>query len=346
MAALAPAAAHAEDDSAADVAAARSLAVDGVKLAQSGHCDDAIDKLERAEKLHHSAIVLEHLGECYVTQGRLVDGTEALRKVLREPMPPDASATLKKAYEHAQTVLDAAKPKIAALTISVNVGADAHPAVTVDGEAVPPALIGADRPTDPGDHVVEATATGYLKASSHVSVGPGEKQSVSLELDVDPEAAKAAAAAQEATPVVPPAGPTPGAESPATSSVLGSSQTGAPPSSPNHVAAYVSWGIGAAAIGVGTVFGILAMNGKSKLDSQCTGNTCPPDASDRLDSSKRDGNIATIGFSVGAVGAVLGTVLFFTVGQGSHGVADSASSKPAPGTFSVGSRGTNFALQF
>ena len=49
--------ASAEEDSATEIAAERTLAVDGLKLAQAGKCDEAIPKLERSEKLHHSAIV-------------------------------------------------------------------------------------------------------------------------------------------------------------------------------------------------------------------------------------------------------------------------------------------------
>src|SRR5262245_6191965 len=51
---------------AAVTAAARALAVDGVKLAQADRCGEAIDKLQRAEQLHHSPIVLSRLGECLV----------------------------------------------------------------------------------------------------------------------------------------------------------------------------------------------------------------------------------------------------------------------------------------
>ena len=108
----------AEDD-AAETAAARTLAVDGLKLADSGRCAEAIEKLSRAEKLHHAPIVLGRLGECQVAQGKVVDGTENLRKVLREPLPNNPSSALTKARERAQIALDSAKPKIAVLTISI-----------------------------------------------------------------------------------------------------------------------------------------------------------------------------------------------------------------------------------
>ena len=70
---------RAEDASAAETAAARSLAVDGLKLAQANNCAEAVPKLERAEKLYHSTVVASRLGECLVSVGRLVEGTEILR---------------------------------------------------------------------------------------------------------------------------------------------------------------------------------------------------------------------------------------------------------------------------
>src|SRR5262249_10307746 len=145
-----------------ETAAARALAVDGLKLADAGKCADAIEKLARAEKLHHAPIVLGRLGECQITQGKMVDGTENLRKVLREPLPPNASAALVKARERAQSALDAAKPKIAYLMISVKGSASATAAITVDGQAMSSALLDTERPSDPGEHVVEASAQGFL----------------------------------------------------------------------------------------------------------------------------------------------------------------------------------------
>src|ERR1039457_2485634 len=78
-----------DEPSAADTAAARELAIDGLKLADAGHCAQAIDKLTRAEKIRHSPIVLGRLGECQIEEGKIVDGTEDLHRVLHEPIPPN-----------------------------------------------------------------------------------------------------------------------------------------------------------------------------------------------------------------------------------------------------------------
>src|SRR4051812_32322216 len=162
--------ANAEEDSATEIAAARTLAVDGLKLAQAGKCEEAIPKLERSEKLHHSAIVLSRLGECQVSEGKLVEGTEMLRKVLREPLPANPSPALSKAYERAQIVLDATKPRIAGLPVSVAAPPGAELRLTVDGLVVASTLIDSELPADPGDHLVEASAPGYLKASARVTL--------------------------------------------------------------------------------------------------------------------------------------------------------------------------------
>ncbi|MEI9949922.1 MAG: hypothetical protein WDO74_13320 [Pseudomonadota bacterium] len=304
--------ANAEEDSATEIAAARTLAVDGLKLAQAGKCEEAIPKLERSEKLHHSAIVLSRLGECQVSEGKLVEGTEMLRKVLREPLPANPSPALSKAYERAQIVLDAAKPKISGLTISVSAPPGAELRLVVDGVVVANTLVDSELPADPGDHVVEASAPGFLKATARVTLGSADKKSVTLKLEADPNApaptplgaaeAGSAAAAQAA--------PSKAAAPPAT-------PPEAPAQAPNHTAAYVSWGVGLVGVGVGTAFGVMALKGKSDLNGQCTDNTCPPSSGGDVDSAKRNGNISTVAFAVGGAGLLLGTVLYFSIGGSS-----------------------------
>lgn len=316
--------AHAEEDSATETAAARTLAVDGLKLAQAGKCQEAIPKLERAEKLHHSAIVLSRLGECQVSEGKLVEGTEMLRKVLREPLPANPSPALSKAYERAQTVLDSAKPKIAGLTVSIAVPPGAELRLTVDGSVVANTLVDSELPADPGDHVVEASAPGYLKASARVTLGSADKKTVTLKLEADPNAPAPAVnpgpeanpgTAQQAAPVAAAAAVAPPPE--------------APHKSPNRVPAFISWGVGLAGVGVGTAFGVMAMKDKQNLEGQCPNNSCPPSRSGDVDSAKQKGNISTIAFAVGGAGLVLGTVLYFTLGSSSS--ESHASSPPARG---------------
>jgi hypothetical protein len=63
------------DEAAENIAAARTLGIQGVQLAEAGKCPEAIEKLTRAEALHHAPTILGRLGECQVNVGEVVIGT-------------------------------------------------------------------------------------------------------------------------------------------------------------------------------------------------------------------------------------------------------------------------------
>lgn len=312
----------ADDATATETAAARALAVDGLKLAQSGNCTDAVPKLERAEKLYHSPVVASRLGECYVSLGRLVEGTEILRKVLREPQPAEPTPALAKALERAQHTLDAAKPRIAGLTVKVAAVQDMT--VKIDGNVVPPALVDTEIPTDPGEHAIEVTAPGFLRSSTRVSVNEAEKKSVTVTLARDPnavvtpvavappaEAGREPATSRRTSPPAPQPAPAPPRASQPTS---------------NHTAAYVALGVGATALATGGVLGLMTMQRHSQLEKQCTGGVCPVSAQGDYDAAKRLGNFSTVAFGVAGAGLAVGTVLLFI--QGPNDVHDAAARQP------------------
>jgi hypothetical protein len=313
----------ADDPSAGETAAARALAVDGLKLAKAGQCQEAVDKLERAEKLHHSPIVLSRLGDCYISLGKLVQGTETLRKMLREPLPPDPSPALQQAYDRAQALLQETKASIAGLTILLNAPKEATPTLTVDGADVPATVLGVELPIDPGDHTIEVRAPGFVKAKARSKLGMGEKQTISLELKRDPNAPSVPSPADSQ----PAASPPPQAPTLATtdaSAGLGPPLEPATQSGSGRTWGYLSYGLGAVGLGVGLVFGRAAMQDKSLLDDECPDQVCPRDQQEKLDSARTKGTISTIGFGVGAAGIVLGTVLVLTSSGSSAASGSSA----------------------
>jgi hypothetical protein len=82
--------------------------------------------------------------------------------------------------------------------------------------------------------------------------------------------------------------------------------------SPSYAGAIVGGVAGVAGIAVGTVFGVLTMNTKSSLDSECNGaKICPRSAQNDIDAYTREGVISGIGFGVGIVGLVLAGYSFF-----------------------------------
>lgn len=305
------------------VAAARAIAVEGVKLAQDGRCADAIEKLERAEQLRHSSIVQSQLGECYISQGRFVQGAEAMRAVLREGLPENPSDAMKRAYAVARTQLDLAKNRIGSLTIALEDAAQIQATVTIDGQPIPAALIGAARPTDPGEHTVEASAPGYLPAKRRVTLAAGAEDSITLALVADPARGASNLTAAE----TPAPNPAPAALQP--------SQPLAASGRPNRIPAFIVWGTGAAAIAVGVGFGWVAMNQTSDLERACPNKRCPPEQSARLDVAKTNGVISSVAFGVGAAAIATGAVLLFLA----------ADREEAPRA-SLGLDGANLQLSF
>jgi hypothetical protein len=324
-----------EDPSAEETAAARTLALEGIKLADAGRCEEAIERLTRAERLHHALVVLGRLGECQVTRGRLVEGTEILRRVLRETLPPSPPEVLLKARERAQSVLDRTKGKIGAVNIIVRGPEDpALVTVMVDGEPMNVALLEVDRPTDPGEHLIEASAPGFVGASSHVTVGAGSRHNVVIDLALDPHALvpEPSSGAHVARP----------SEQPATGTQLSPERTAIDPGpaedaatrqiehEPNHTAAYIAWAAGGAAVLTGSVLGVMALNRKTELSDECPENICPASASDRLDSARGIGTAATVSFVVAGAAAGLGTILYFTVGSAPDGSEQNTAKRPSP----------------
>ncbi len=330
---VAPAAFAQDQPQAESVAAARSLGMQGIKLADAGDCKGAIEKLSRAESLYHAPSILGRLGECQVNVGQVVLGTENLNRVVREQLAANAPKAFRDAQERAKGVLNTALPKIAHLTVRVD-PADARPQVTVGGAAIPPALIGVERPTDPGTHEVVISAPGYLEQKTSVTLAEGGSQEIAVKLEKDPAAAVAATPPPATTPPPVITGPTP------------------PPADTDpkksNTLAYVALGVGGAGLVVGGVTGFLALGKKSDLKG-CVDTKCPSSQQDTLDGAKSMATVSTVGFAVGFVGVGLGVVLLLT-GNSSGGASASKSPlklakqgisvEPWIGTQSAGLNGT------
>lgn len=291
---LAASGVHAQTASPEDIASARALGTEGTRLADTGDCNGAIPKLEAAEKLFHAPTTLERLGECEVSVGRIVAGTESLNRVVREPLAANAPPVFVAAKKRAQQALSAAQPRIGNLRIHVEGAPVDKTVVTVDGVVVSSALLDADRPTDPGAHEVNASAPGYQAVTANVTVSEGAESPVSLKLEVGPTAVAGTPGAPAAVTMAP-----------ATTAALPAGGSGGPSRGP-AIAAFAVGGVG---LVVGTVVGILALGTKSTLDSECVSKTCPATARSDIDSLGSKATVATIGFGVGIVGVAVGAVL-------------------------------------
>lgn len=329
---VAPAALAQNQPQAESVAAARSLGMQGIKLADAGDCKGAIEKLSRAESLYHAPSILSRLGECQVKVGQIVLGTENLNRVVREQLEPNAPKAFRDAQERAKGVLSAALPKIAHLTVRVD-PANANPQITVAGAPIPAALIGIERPTDPGTHEVAVSAPGYLEQKTSVTLAEGGSQEISVKLEKDPSAAVTTPPPVASQPVV-------------TAAPVGPPSDSSPKK--NNTLAYVSLGVGGAGFLVGGITGFLALGKKSDLKG-CVDTKCPSSQADTLDGARSMATVSTVGFAVGFVGVGVGVVLLLTGNNNSASLAkpqlarrDASSLKIQPyfGGTSAGVNGT------
>ena len=334
-----PLAARAQEPSpsASDTALARTLGSEGVQLADAGNCAAAIEKLERAEKLYHAPTILGRLGECQVSVGKMVLGTENLQRVVRESLPKSAPKAFVDAQARAQKVLDAALPKLAKLKIHVEAPPGVTPTVTQDGEPVSSATLDLDRPADPGVHKIEASAPGFRTARSEATLAEGASGSVSLRLEPDPNAAPAAGA-PPGSPAAPGAYPNAGTPPPADAPGGAPAYTGttapvgAEASGSSNVPAYLLLGAGAAGVAVGSIFGAKVLSKKSDLDEVCREKArCPSSAQGDIDSMKSAALLSTVGFAVGGVALGAGVIMLLVSKPSSSSNAD-AKSAPAQAT--------------
>jgi hypothetical protein len=92
----------------------------------------------------------------------------------------------------------------------------------------------------------------------------------------------------------------------------GADSTPSTPASDSRWPAYGAFGVGAVGIVVGSIFGVLALNTKSTLDSECPSKSGCPQSD--IDALSRNAWISNVGFAVGLVGAGVGTGLLLTSG--------------------------------
>ena len=314
-------------------ATARDAAQAGHDAFDAGQYDKAIDQFSRAEQLVHAPTHLLYLARAQTKLGKLVAAHETYLRITRETLAPKAP----KAFVDAQTAAAAEQPAVDArlpsITVLVKGSAASSASIEMDGTALPSAMIGIPLPADPGQHTFRASAPAAASDPVTVTVAEGAKQSVTLTLHA------AAAAPPTAAPAVTAPSASAAATATATSSEppsVDSSHSGA---SGLRVASYVSFGVGAVGLGIGTAFLLKSGTTRSdanKLFDTCNKNSvlgkCPPNGpeADAINSKDADAdsqrNLGVAALAVGGAGVVAG-ITFLILDAGHHS-NDARSSTP------------------
>ncbi len=306
---------QARADEAADIATARTLGIEGVRLADAGNCADAIDRLVRAERLHHAPTTATRLGECEIETGKLVRGTERLRHVLREPLGAAPPAAFLAAVTRAEKALQGAQGRIPTLALSVRSPAGVPLTVRIDDETVSDATLGAPRPIDPGSHTIDVGGPELRPKRTSISLAEGESRAITLDVEPAPSRVDAPTSRQ-----APPVHAEPG-----------SSRRSLAPSA-------VLFGAAALGLGVGLYSGLRVAETRSMLETRCDERSvCPSDAEAELERAKTWATISTVGFATAGVGLAAGIVLLVTGGGAS--AAKRAAVRPRLGLLSAGMEG-------
>jgi len=314
-------AAPAEAQTDAERAGARSAATAGADAFDAGRYQDALDLFLRAESLVHSPVHLSYIGQCHANLGHLVEAHETYIRLSREELPANAREAVKRAVSDASEKAKQIEPRLPYLAIKVQGLAPGEAAeVTLNGAAVPAALIGIPAPTNPGDYVVRGTAPGKDSGEVKVTLQEGQRKDAVVVLrstGVAPAPAPVPAAAANSN-------PPPTQASPQDAGVSSDGDKW-------RVPAYAALGVGVVGVGLGTYFAIGAGSAADEADDMCGGSRsqCAPkegvsrdDIESKNDEAGSKRTMAIVGFVVGGAGlAAGGTMLWLSMSDGNESTA-------------------------
>lgn len=310
-------------------AGARAAAQQGAQAFQEKRWADAIDLFTRAQELVDAPPHLLYIARAHEKLGQLVKAREAYLKIKRADVGPKSPKAFRDAKAAAEKELPEVEKRLPYVSVVVQGDGADDVRVTMDGSRVPDALIGVPRPVDPGKHTFQAFATDMKSSAKDITVEEGAKETIVLTLQPAPGEKGAGAAADD----------TGGSDS----GTKDDGTTGGEISTDDlkgndtlRLASYVSFGVGAVGLGVGTIF--LLQKGSKEGDADDLFDSCNPGCSTAQqneiisldDEASSAGTNSTVGFVVGGLGVVGGVVLFLMSSGDSGEKAANESSPPKP----------------
>lgn len=268
--------------------AARDLATQGAQAFDAGDYAQASDFFRRAHELVPAPTIALLRARSLAKLGQLLEAIDIYEQTARFKLADDAPEAYAQAVETARNEMEDVRHRLPRLKLMlIGVGSNDHPQVSMDDKPTPDALLGVERPINPGQHRIEARVAGQLRATRELAIVEG--QSYQIELDVR---------AVEPPPIV--------AEKALSAPV--------PEAHPwRKTGGFVALGVGALGLGLGTYTGIVALNHKSDLDAVCKPN-CPPSSADEIDAFRSNRTISYVSFGVGIAASATGIALL-TLGK-------------------------------
>ena len=166
-----------------DRATARNAAEEADKKLAAKDYDGALELFTRADALVPAPTLKVQIGHVQVLRGKLLEAQQAFLDASRAPVQPNESASWAKARDEAAREAAAIKPRVAAVTITVEgPPKDRAVRVTMDGEAVNAASLGLPLAANPGKHVLHAECDGFTPTDAPIELKEGGRVPVVLRL--------------------------------------------------------------------------------------------------------------------------------------------------------------------
>ena len=254
----------------------------GLADMEAGRYDTGCPALAESYRIDPRPGTLFTLAECEAKRGRIRTAVARYAEylALHDKLPPHKRAVQLDRAKIAQKQKAGLTPLIPELTLRLS--ADAPPGVVVerDGETVDPASMGAPIALDPGEHVIVARGPDGAETKVRVTLVPGERRSVSLDVGRAPPPEPAGVPAR-------------------------------------RWAAYATGGLGVLGVGLGVVTGALMISKKGAIEDGCRDGgpgvkICSAEGAAAGESAKTLGTVSTVGITVGAAAVGIGLVLLLT----------------------------------
>ncbi|MBV9949670.1 MAG: hypothetical protein JOZ69_22705 [Myxococcales bacterium] len=275
-------------------AAAQLLFEQGQALMETGQLEPACSRFAESLKLQIGIGTMLWLGDCYQSLGKTASAWAQFKEAAsRAAAQSDAREGL--ARERAAAL----EATLHRLVIAVPEPVDGL-TVTRDGEAIGSSEWALAVPVDPGEHSVRASAPGRRSWQVSVKVGARDAE---LRVDV-PRLASVTVS--------------PGAQPETTSSerpsLPAASKAGGPAQGAHRDALVIGLACaGVAALGVGSVAGVVAMDKNNQTASHCrTAAFCDPTGLALESTARSWATVADVGFGVGAAAIVGAGVVWLT----------------------------------
>jgi hypothetical protein len=287
--------ARAQQPAAQGAASAEALFLEGKKLLEQGHLDEACPKLAESQRLDPGTGTLMTLALCNERAGR----TASAWAQFSEALAASKQAGRKDRVAEAQKHVEALAPKLSRLRVVVPTGVADVPGLEVqrDGVTLGRASWGDGAPVDPGDHTVVARAPGKQEWSTLIRVAPNaDEKSVTVGPLED----------EKKTPM-PPAVP------PAATPATPATQVESDPGQGQRIVGWIVSGVGLVAVGVGAGFGGYAIALGNDVNARCPSSPCADaDAVAKNSDAHAMANVSNVAIIGGAIAMATGVVLVLT----------------------------------